>query len=139
MEDQIKTINRGAVPFFVIVNGQESRNFWKQRTIRPDIVVKKGNSTVIIDTKWKNTSKDRVAIEDLRQMYAYNNYWGANLSVLLYPSKNIESEFYSGNYYKNRGQNEDQTSSCRIQYLNIIGENGLKPGLAKDFLSTLQF
>jgi 5-methylcytosine-specific restriction enzyme subunit McrC len=82
------------------VYGQNSKGFWKNISIRPDIVLereKEGKqNTFIIDTKWKNIDYSEPSTHDLRQMYVYNEYWESNKAMLLYPSNSInftEQEF----------------------------------------------
>lgn len=68
------------------VYGQSSKAFWKNITIRPDVVLVRGDDTFIIDTKWKNIDYSDPSIHDLRQMYVYNDYWKSTKALLLYPS-----------------------------------------------------
>jgi 5-methylcytosine-specific restriction enzyme subunit McrC len=68
------------------VYGQNSKTFWKNISIRPDIVLEKGNEKYIIDTKWKNIDYSEPSTHDLRQMYVYNEYWESKKAMLLYPS-----------------------------------------------------
>jgi 5-methylcytosine-specific restriction enzyme subunit McrC len=59
--------------------------------IRPDILLKKGEYTIIADTKWKmlNTTdianKYGVAQGDLYQLFTYSKYYKAKHLVLIYP------------------------------------------------------
>ncbi len=74
----------------VVVKKQQSRYFWKSagekiRSIRPDINIIVGNRSYVLDTKWKLIRKEKVAIEDIRQMYAYNHYFRANKVALVFP------------------------------------------------------
>ncbi len=82
------------------VYGQESKGFWNNISIRPDIVLEKGEGdnkqTFIIDTKWKNIDYSEPSTNDLRQMYVYNEYWNSNKAMLLYPSNNTT---YSNNNF----------------------------------------
>lgn len=75
------------------VYGQNSTGFWKNITIRPDIVLEKeieGKTEIfIIDTKWKNIENSEPSANDLRQMYVYNEYWYSNKAMLLYPSNSL--------------------------------------------------
>ena len=77
------------------IYGQQSKNFWKGITIRPDIVIEKGSGTskqiYVIDTKWKNIGYSDPSTHDLRQMYVYNDYWDSLHSILLYPSTNSKA------------------------------------------------
>lgn len=51
------------------VKGQDSKRFWgSYKTIRPDIVLQKGEETYITDTKWKRPKNNQPSVEDLRQM-----------------------------------------------------------------------
>ncbi len=68
------------------VEGQNSKGFWKNISIRPDIVIEKETKTFIIDTKWKNIDYSEPSTSDLRQMYVYNEYWNSKKAMLLYPT-----------------------------------------------------
>jgi 5-methylcytosine-specific restriction enzyme subunit McrC len=72
------------------VYGQNSKEFWKNISIRPDIVLEreigKTIESFIIDTKWKNIDNSEPSTNDLRQMYVYNEYWDSKKAMLLYPS-----------------------------------------------------
>lgn len=71
----------------VQVLGQRSKKLWNDISIRPDIVIKRGEKTaMIIDTKWKIIDYNKPSTNDLRQMYVYNEYWQAPVALLLYPS-----------------------------------------------------
>ncbi|RZK10194.1 MAG: restriction endonuclease, partial [Flavobacterium sp.] len=70
----------------VRIYGQQSRRFWKNISIRPDIVIEHDKKIYIIDTKWKNIDYAEPLTHDLRQMYVYNDYWNSQKAMLLYPS-----------------------------------------------------
>ncbi len=78
------------------VYGQNSKTFWSNISIRPDIVLENDDEQFIIDTKWKNIGNDKPSTHDLRQMYVYNEYWKSNKSLLLYPSNNDDFNGYKG-------------------------------------------
>ena len=76
----------------------------------------------MIDTKWKvlDVKNTKPSDDDLKQMYAYNLYWNANKSMLLYPSSRpIEERF--GNYWK--GREIDELNQCKIGFADILDEN----------------
>jgi 5-methylcytosine-specific restriction enzyme subunit McrC len=85
------------------VSTQESRGFWKvptrpSRTIRPDIVVRRGDEAVLVaDTKWKALADGPPADADLKQMFAYNELFGCKRALLVYPSVGAGSPL-GGNY-----------------------------------------
>ncbi|MDE6015790.1 MAG: McrC family protein [Acetatifactor sp.] len=61
-----------------------------QFALRPDIVMKKGRRTVILDTKWKslvNSERENYGISqaDMYQMYAYSKKYNTPEIWLLYP------------------------------------------------------
>lgn len=62
----------------------------RQFALRPDIVMKKGKRTVILDTKWKSlTDNERanygISQSDMYQMYAYSKKYNTPEIWLLYP------------------------------------------------------
>ncbi|WP_162796314.1 McrC family protein [Pedobacter namyangjuensis] len=86
-----------------LVKGQDSKQFWERKTMRPDIVLKHISSgeTIIIDTKWKNYAYDRIGMDDLRQIYVYNEFWEAKVGMLLYPSPKESKIVVKGTYARN--------------------------------------
>ncbi len=75
-EEYILIKLKQAVPDGVSVYGQDSKRFWKNISIRPDIVIENDKKeTFIVDTKWKNIDYSKPSTQDLRQMYVYNDYW----------------------------------------------------------------
>jgi 5-methylcytosine-specific restriction enzyme subunit McrC len=96
-EEYILVKLKQAVPDGVSVYGQDSKTFWKNISIRPDIVIEKGNDKYIIDTKWKNIDDYKPSTNDLRQMYVYNDYWDSKKAMLLYPS-NESNEINDDNF-----------------------------------------
>lgn len=62
----------------------------KQFALRPDIVIKKGDRTIILDTKWKTLINDSsknygISQADMYQMYAYSKKYETSEIWLLYP------------------------------------------------------
>lgn len=110
----------------VEVYGQQSREFWQGITIRPDIVVKKGEEYFVIDTKWKNIQNFNPSTQDLRQMYVYNDYWKSVRAMLLYPAEaSVPPDF------KNFRQRDHQ---CAVGRLNILENGKLKSDIGKEIL-----
>lgn len=111
------------------VSFQNKQKFWEGRTIRPDILINQKNGehteSFIIDTKWKVLDIDnpKPSDDDLKQMYAYNLYWDAKRSMLLYPnSKKIDEKF--GTYWK--GRDETKANECKVGFVNVLNsENQL--------------
>ena len=58
--------------------------------------------------------------DDLKQMYAYNLYWNAKKSMLLYPhSKSVEESF--GKFWKGAPTPED--NQCKVGFVSVLDEN----------------
>lgn len=117
------------------VSGQAKKKFWESRTVRPDIVIEYNGVTSIIDTKWKRVFNNRASIEDLRQMYVYNKYWGAQKSMLLYPQGGTDKSNITGSYYKDVTNEKDENNSCEIGYLDVIENGKLNSDWGQAFIS----
>ncbi|GAO31720.1 McrC family protein [Geofilum rubicundum] len=94
------------------VKGQNSRFFWKpigghSRTIRPDITIFKNGKNYVLDTKWKMVDR-KPSIEDIRQMYAYHQYFDAAKVALLFPGTAgyISGKFFETNQHRNLSDKE---------------------------------
>lgn len=102
---------------------QNSQLFWENKTIRPDIIVNKKqgekSETYVIDTKWKIIDYRSPSDDDLKQMYAYNLYWNACKSMLLYPMVEKFPEEY-GTYHKGK----EGGNKCKIGFINILDDKG---------------
>ena len=117
------------------VTGQSSKVFYgTHRTIRPDIVLKKGDETIIIDTKWKRPTNKAASIEDLRQMYAYARFWLTNKVVLLYPGEYYDSGYKS--YPNDNDLNDHETDfhQCKIAMVSFLKDEMLSENLAEDVM-----
>lgn len=117
------------------VLGQRSKTFWKGINIRPDMVIKKGDQTLmIIDTKWKIIDHDRPSTQDLRQMYVYNEYWKAPTAILLYPTNEarecIIKEFEN---IEGRGTHH----RCGLGWINIIKDGSINKDIGEELIQKL--
>jgi len=125
------------------ISYQNSKVFWKtnsfSKTIRPDLVIQFSNQdkkeNYIIDTKWKIIDYHNPGDDDLKQMYAYNMYWDAGRSMLLYPGTSNFPElwgiFPKGSDYENR---------CKIGFINVLDEEakGLNINIGREILKKLE-
>jgi 5-methylcytosine-specific restriction enzyme subunit McrC len=103
------------------VSGQLSEAFWLptkgngySKTLRPDIIVQTGKSTIILDTKWKVPKDGKPSDDDLKQMFAYNNRFNAKRSILVYPGSQPN---YSGDFFGSHGE-------CEVYFLNVLDDSG---------------
>ncbi len=80
----------------VQVRAQRSKVFWRAedgalKTVRPDIVVEREDgSRVVVDTKWKLLSNPVPGDQDLKQIFVYDELWGAADGYLVYPLSGAE-------------------------------------------------
>ncbi|OAD90278.1 hypothetical protein A7A78_06945 [Aequorivita soesokkakensis] len=98
--------------------GQQSKSFWGGMTIRPDILIKQGDTTkIVIDTKWKRMDGNKPSTNDLRQMYVYNDHWKSNCSILLYPGVKQEKIYHQPFKFPDH--------SCGILKMNVLDNDGV--------------
>jgi len=101
----------------VKIKGQNSKYFWKpdggnRRSIRPDITISKSGKSFVIDTKWKMVDR-RPAIEDIRQMYVYHQYFNADKVALLYPGL---KGYTSGKFVNIEKQSTLSNKECGLMF-----------------------
>jgi 5-methylcytosine-specific restriction enzyme subunit McrC len=117
------------------VTGQESKKFWgSYKSIRPDIVLKRGDVTYIIDTKWKRPSNNQPSVEDLRQMYTYARFWNTEKVMLLYPGDPIESRFVP---YRNFFHDQ-KDHQCKVAFVSVLEGKLLDSEIGKEVLELME-
>ncbi len=99
------------------VKGQSKKYFWKpdggrKRTIRPDITLSHDEKNYIIDTKWKLVER-KPSMDDVRQMYAYHQYFNAEKVALLYPGK---ADYISGKFVDEIKQKKLTEMECGLMF-----------------------
>lgn len=102
------------------IYGQNATPFWKDITVRPDILLVKNSERFIIDTKWKNIDYGEPSTDDLRQMYVYNEYWRCRKSLLLYPSNQSDFKGFV-EFVKISDNDQHQCGLGKISVLNADG------------------
>lgn len=116
------------------VHGQESKTFYgSYRTIRPDIVLRKGEETYIIDTKWKRPTNKQPSVEDLRQMYTYSRFWDTEKVMLLYPGDPINSKFVS---YRNH-EIDQRDHQCKVAFVSVLKHGELDRSIADQIINLI--
>lgn len=120
------------------VTAQNSKYFWQsdkgnKSKIKPDILInnKIDNSSIILDTKWKNLNGTNPSPDDLKQMFVYHEYFNASKVALVYPN---ESSKLKGRYFNN--DNTLSNKECSLIGINVnSGIKILQENIIKDIQS----
>ncbi|PZR31109.1 MAG: restriction endonuclease [Azospira oryzae] len=111
-------------PGDVTINFQNSKTFWQseslRKTIRPDLVIRRGSEIFVIDTKWKIINSLNPDDDDLKQIFTYNLYWRSYHSILLYPSTSCEFPSHYGKYH----EGFDSEHGCSLAFVEVLNETG---------------
>jgi 5-methylcytosine-specific restriction enzyme subunit McrC len=77
------------VIFWKIESPDKSLEMKQQVNMKCDILIPKSktNHCIVLDAKWKNLDKKNPDGSDLRQLYVYYDYYGAEKVGLIYPSE----------------------------------------------------
>jgi 5-methylcytosine-specific restriction enzyme subunit McrC len=109
----------------ISISAQPTKYFWKPKDgklskIQPDIVINKGKTDcIVLDTKWKNLNGYNPSPEDLRQMYVYSQYYGAQKVALIYPGNS--TKIVEGTYLEPITQKETN-ETCSVITISIKKE-----------------
>ncbi|WP_293661325.1 McrC family protein [uncultured Phascolarctobacterium sp.] len=92
--------------------------------LRPDIVIKHDNKTIVLDTKWKllmlgNGGKIGILQQDMYQMYAYAKRYTAKQIILLYPY-NDKCDKQSLEYYA-----DDKSVCIKVMFVDLTKEDDI--------------
>lgn len=124
----LKQLRKACERTDIQVSGQESKSFWGNNSLRPDIVLRQGGKTFIIDTKWKRPQKSSASVSDLRQMYAYCRFWNAEKALLLYPGNSIENKFKvyeTDDYSKHSNDLASKIDHhCKMGFVSVLDYEG---------------
>ncbi|MEL7123244.1 MAG: hypothetical protein AAFO07_27595, partial [Bacteroidota bacterium] len=101
---------------------QETTLFWKDRTLRPDIVIRSQQCNYVIDLKWKHLSQSKPSMEDLRQLYVYAHYFEAQQAILMYP-KTTAAQVSFEQYFTPKGKEENPILG-RIIFVDLLSPSG---------------
>ena len=120
------------------VSRQDSKKFWKNKCIRPDIILQIEQKTFVIDTKWKIIETNNPSDEDLKQMFVYNLHWDAEKALLLYPKTGqTDSSFEEFHYDK---LNPKKKKKCKTGFVDITEGGSIKSSekIAEEIFSKLE-
>ncbi|MDF9797276.1 5-methylcytosine-specific restriction enzyme subunit McrC [Catalinimonas alkaloidigena] len=117
------TLRKSAAEFGCKIEPQARSRFWKQRSIRPDMVLTTAEGeTVILDTKWKMLKSHEPDDADLKQIYIYNRFFKARRGILLYPQQ-TKAISYAADYH----HTGESPISCEVAFIDMYTENDFLP------------
>jgi 5-methylcytosine-specific restriction enzyme subunit McrC len=124
---------------FLKISSQTNLSFWKQKSIKPDIVLQYIDDSnelqkIIIDTKWKVIDEANPSDNDLKQVYVYNLQFGARRSILFYPfcgQKNSGINNYSQSLITSQFEH-----GCELYFADLFekGTSKMNDVFSKTFL-----
>ena len=118
------------------VSRQDFKKFWKNKCIRPDIILQIEQKIFVIDTKWKIIETNNPSDEDLKQMFVYNLHWDAEKALLLYPKTGqTDSSFEEFHYDK-----LNPKKKCKTGFVDITEGGSIKSSekIAEEIFSKLK-
>jgi 5-methylcytosine-specific restriction enzyme subunit McrC len=137
----LKQLQKACYGTAIEVSGQESKSFWGSNSLKPDVVLRKGSQTFIIDTKWKRPNKSSASVNDLRQMYAYCRFWDAEKALLLYPGDakgNRFKSYLTDDYGLDEEENYSQIKhQCKMGFVSILEGEELDENLGEKVLNLI--
>jgi 5-methylcytosine-specific restriction enzyme subunit McrC len=137
----LKQLQKVCLGTKIKISGQESKSFWGSNSLRPDVVLRNGKKTFIIDTKWKRPQKSSASVSDLRQMYTYCRFWNAEKALLLYPGNYSENKFksYQTDDYSKYTSEEalEIDHQCKMGFVEVMKNNELNPNLGIEILALM--
>lgn len=117
----------------MVVRRQVRRAFWEQRHLQPDILLEFGDERIILDTKWKLLQRASPDMEDLRQMFVYNQFFDAKRSILVYPQALGLQDLPPTPF----ALPDSTEAHCQIVFVELVTNERLNPQLGKELLQKI--
>ena len=114
---------------------QESKKFWENKYIQPDLVFAFDEENVVADTKWKLAQTNNPSSADLKQIYVYSIYWQARVSFLIYPSQSKPAD---AKPFRKPDPSEDCKHSTGILPINIFKGDELNTDIGDDIIKAIK-
>ena len=102
--------------------------------LRPDIVLKSSDCTVVLDTKWKllsdNARYNGISQTDMYQMYAYQKKYDAKSVTLIYPrTDKVNAE-------KDIAYSDKDGVTVKVKFVDLFNVTESLKAIIKDFSQT---
>jgi 5-methylcytosine-specific restriction enzyme subunit McrC len=117
---------------------QSAKIFWGYRRLRPDIVIIKDKKKYVIDTKWKILTQAVPSDDDLKQIFAYNQYFDSYKGILLYP--NIFNISHRSEPFRKKlttAEGESVEHECQLGFIDIERNGELNKNIASEIIGFL--
>lgn len=115
----VLAILRRVAPAGWHIDGRASADFWpaeeaRPKRLLPDIVITHdGKPAIVLDTKWKMPDTRAPTDADLRQVFAYGEFFGVPRAALLYPAGNYPATARGGHFLH-------RNLRCDFHYVNLF-------------------
>ncbi len=125
------SLRKAAHTYNVKIRAQNKTLFWRHEDnwnlcLKPDIVVEGISGSLVIDTKWKY--EKGVSMEDVRQLYAYLDYFNSKEGYLLYPAKleGLAVDSKEGQFYNPLDHKQMTDKQCGLLFADLISKKPLR-------------
>ncbi|WP_195939694.1 McrC family protein [Romboutsia sp. 1001713B170131_170501_G6] len=115
--------------FEIIIQARKDETMYlfetpKRFKLKPDIIMKSSDKTIILDTKWKNlydnSSKNYgISQSDMYQMYAYSKKYAASKIILVYPYNDEAKKILNYNQYEDLTFKSNDGVNIQIYFFDI--------------------
>lgn len=120
----------------VEIETQKAKFFWENSKIKPDIIIKNGDKSFILDTKWKDNLK-KPSDGDLKQMFAYNIYWKSPQAYILYPANHYDEPVSQSGMFSANDLLDPFNHRVCLFPVYLFKDGGLNKKLGKDLLDSI--
>ena len=96
------------------------------------IFLKTKTEQLILDTKWKVLSDGKPSMEDLKQIFIYNQYFAADKGILIYPGIGKTKALDAIPYHTLPDGTEP--GICEIKFVEVLKNNKLNLNIGKEIL-----
>lgn len=131
---ELKREEKNFANYSLQIQPQSKMLFWKNKTIKPDIVItykkldasgKKKEYITVLDTKWKLVSTYDPSDSDLKQMFTYNFQYASLNSILVYPFINQSNVLIE--HFKNSQVIPSHIHGCGMYFIKLFTKNSSNP------------